>query len=329
MLFGDELIGKTVVDLDDRYFNPEWKAIEYKPIEYREIYHPSTALAQGTVLCWVDVFKQDEEHLECNRKFDVTPEPVEEYELRLSIYNTKEIPGDMNDIFIKAWMNEKDKKETDTHWRCSTGEGSFNYRLLYNIKAPQDAPEAYNMTFQVYDRELIGANVLLVEYQLDLKLLVEDCMKTQKNQHLNKTYSKAHFEPQYYVNPKNPNADPLELEWEDEESFWLKANPIKCEEGEEPEPAYLRVDIRILPMEKAKVTSVGGARSDPNNSPELPAPVGRMEFSLNPFSMLAQLLGPELCAKMVGCMCITALCALMVAMAPMIISGIITKALTG
>lgn len=84
----------------------------------------------------------------------------------------------MNDIFIKAWMNEKDKKETDTHWRCSTGEGSFNYRLLYNIKAPQDAPEAYNMTFQVYDRELIGANVLLVEYQLDLKLLVEDCMKT-------------------------------------------------------------------------------------------------------------------------------------------------------
>lgn len=57
MLFGDELIGKTVIDLDDRYFNPEWKAIEYKPVEYRELYHPSTALAQGTVLCWVDVFK--------------------------------------------------------------------------------------------------------------------------------------------------------------------------------------------------------------------------------------------------------------------------------
>lgn len=132
------------------------------------------------------------------------------------------------------------------------------------------------------------------------------------------------------MNPANPKADPLELEWEDEDSFWLKAMPIKAaEEGEEPEPAYLRVDIRVLPMEKAKVTSVGGARSDPNNSPELPAPVGRMEFSLNPFSMLAQLLGPELMAKMVGCLCMTACCALLVAMAPMIISGMITKLLTG
>lgn len=24
-LFGDDLIGKTIVDLDDRYFSPEWK----------------------------------------------------------------------------------------------------------------------------------------------------------------------------------------------------------------------------------------------------------------------------------------------------------------
>jgi len=55
-LFGDDLIGKTVIDLDDRFFSQEWKAIKDKPIEYRELYHPSTTLAQGTVLCWVDIF---------------------------------------------------------------------------------------------------------------------------------------------------------------------------------------------------------------------------------------------------------------------------------
>lgn len=32
-LFGDDLIGKTVIDLDDRQFCPEWSSIEYKPIE--------------------------------------------------------------------------------------------------------------------------------------------------------------------------------------------------------------------------------------------------------------------------------------------------------
>jgi len=44
-LFGDDLIGKTTVDLDDRYFNPEWQGIKDKPIEYRQLYHPSTSLS--------------------------------------------------------------------------------------------------------------------------------------------------------------------------------------------------------------------------------------------------------------------------------------------
>ena len=39
LLFGDDLIGKTVIDLDDRYFNPNWQAIDEKPIETRELYH--------------------------------------------------------------------------------------------------------------------------------------------------------------------------------------------------------------------------------------------------------------------------------------------------
>ena len=58
-LFGDDLIGRTVLDLDDRFFSPEWRGLLDKPIEYRELYHPSTSLAQGTVLCWVDIFEQD------------------------------------------------------------------------------------------------------------------------------------------------------------------------------------------------------------------------------------------------------------------------------
>ena len=34
-LFGDELIGKTSIDLDDRFFCSEWQSIQDKPIEYR------------------------------------------------------------------------------------------------------------------------------------------------------------------------------------------------------------------------------------------------------------------------------------------------------
>jgi Ca2+-dependent lipid-binding protein len=35
MVFGDDLIGTTVVDLEDRYFSLEWNAMVDKPIEYR------------------------------------------------------------------------------------------------------------------------------------------------------------------------------------------------------------------------------------------------------------------------------------------------------
>lgn len=43
--FGDELIGVTKLDLDDRQFNKEWQAIKEKPIEYRPLYHPSSAMS--------------------------------------------------------------------------------------------------------------------------------------------------------------------------------------------------------------------------------------------------------------------------------------------
>jgi hypothetical protein len=40
MLFGDDLIGETLIDLEDRYFSSDWNAMPMKPIEYRNLYHP-------------------------------------------------------------------------------------------------------------------------------------------------------------------------------------------------------------------------------------------------------------------------------------------------
>ena len=43
--FGDDLIGKTTLDLDDRYFSKSWQAIESKPIEYRDLRHPESTIS--------------------------------------------------------------------------------------------------------------------------------------------------------------------------------------------------------------------------------------------------------------------------------------------
>ena len=73
--------------------------------------------------------------------WDITPLPQRDYEVRLAVFDTKDvictdIEG-TSDVFIKAHIDDKDKKETDTHFRCSNGKASFNYRLLYKINAPR------------------------------------------------------------------------------------------------------------------------------------------------------------------------------------------------
>jgi len=43
--FGDDHIGTTKIDLDDRFYNKEWSAIENKPIEFRDLYNPTSAIS--------------------------------------------------------------------------------------------------------------------------------------------------------------------------------------------------------------------------------------------------------------------------------------------
>ena len=57
-MFGDDLIGKTSIDLDDRFFSGDWQALEEKPIEYRQIYHESSMNSQGVVICWLEIEPQ-------------------------------------------------------------------------------------------------------------------------------------------------------------------------------------------------------------------------------------------------------------------------------
>ena len=78
-------------------------------------------------------------------------------------------------------------------------------------------------------------------------------------------------------------------------------------------------------MDQADGAKVGEGRSEPNNSPVLPAPVGRMEFSLNPFKMLSQIFGKAFVAKMIGVLCCCACVAMCVAMVPLVISGVTSK----
>lgn len=46
------------------------------------------------------------------------------------------------------------------------------------------------------------------------------------------------------------------------------------------------ISLEFLPSWKAETSLVGKGRNEPNVNPYLPPPVGRFEWSLNPFKML-------------------------------------------
>ena len=265
---------------------------------------------------------------------DITPEQSMEYQLRVSIYDTKNVPmvdiEGMSDVFIKAWIDEKNQKETDTHWRCSTGEASFNWRMLFNINCPNTSGknelDAYKLKFAVYDRDILSGNDFICDYEIDLRLMMEDCKLTQRGMHLNKQYFESYFAKNYHkTDVTKSDAPQLKLEFEDDgDSFWLVYFAKDKDGNLEKDPIKLRVDIRLFPMTLVEANKVGDQRSEPNHSPELPKPVGRMEFSLNPFKMISQLIGPAFAKKLMAVACVCACLALCLMMLPFIASNLVS-----
>lgn len=55
-IFGDELIGSTSVDLEERIFNLKWVSMRKKPIEKRSLYLPGKGV-RGRLEMWIDLIR--------------------------------------------------------------------------------------------------------------------------------------------------------------------------------------------------------------------------------------------------------------------------------
>ena len=96
-----------------------------------------TSQSQGFLRLWVDVVPIEDDKFPL---LDITPPLTEQFEARVVIYGTEEIPaGDafsnQSDLFVKAKLGGSlCWKSTDTHFLCKSGKGSFNYRLKFPVQ---------------------------------------------------------------------------------------------------------------------------------------------------------------------------------------------------
>jgi len=180
----DEIIGTTIIDLEDRWFSEIWRKWQgLRPIERRTLWSPYATSGQGFVGCWLDIF--DRETARKNPPIQIAPPVNHEYEVRVIIWKTENIPNgdpdsEASDMYVSVQFgnDSKNTRKTDTHLKAENGVGSFNWRMKFPMKLPLRQEGASNMKIQVWDWDALGDDDCICEsnfnFEIPLKKAVMD-----------------------------------------------------------------------------------------------------------------------------------------------------------
>ena len=99
---------------------------------------------------WVDIMTMKEARRVQKEKLFAPPE--QKVEVRVVCWKSEGVrskAGGITDLFVQFLMEGQTKRQdTDTHWRCINGKGSWNYRLKFPVSLPIKS-EFSRLRFQV------------------------------------------------------------------------------------------------------------------------------------------------------------------------------------
>lgn len=133
----------------------------------------------------------------------------------------------------------------------------------------------------------------------------------------------------YYdsVLANNARNQKLDFDSSDSSRFWVPMRYKNRQTHREEVRGQVKIQVDVLPIDYAIKNKVGKARDEPNHSPKLPEPEGRIQLTLNPFEMYKQLIGPEIrnkiCMYLIGCVCFLMYLALIPTITGSVVGGII------
>eukprot|EP00477_Mikrocytos_mackini_P000747 GAHX01000799.1.p1 GENE.GAHX01000799.1~~GAHX01000799.1.p1 ORF type:complete len:1565 (+),score=320.33 GAHX01000799.1:36-4730(+) len=292
------LIGKTSIDLEERFYSNTWREYKNKPIELRKLYDINSKRSKGYMEMWVDIFESPAPMM-----IDIRLPPPKQYDLRVVVWSTRNVAikdtiTEMTDIFVKGNLilpsNEKLSKDeqihwsqrTDIHYRAESGVGNFNWRFIFkDIQLPlNESMIQPRLNLQLWDKDLFSPNDAICETNINLSHL----LKSANNSRTCKNYNFEHFGENKHIEVSGMQ--------EGLQRFWVKDLTHPNFEGNQGE---VEISVELVDKEYARVNPAGMGRSEPNQSPFLEKPEGRKKFSiLHPFTTLKNMLGPKLIRKL-------------------------------
>ena len=161
----DDLIGETIIDLENRYFSKKWRVLEQKPIETRILRQPISSMPRGKIRLWVELIPLNA--IDKKIKWYIEPKPHLEFEIRVVVWECSNVPArdkeGTSDIYIIGKIGEQ-QFQTDTHLRSADGYGSFNWRMVWRVMLPIKDP---TITFQIWDQDFMTEDDFIAEATID------------------------------------------------------------------------------------------------------------------------------------------------------------------
>jgi hypothetical protein len=279
------LIGETVIDLSDRWYNSQWKrrmATGLLPYENRTLYHPGCYdLPQGKLELCVHMYKQSEASM-----YDFIPiakQRPEPWELRIVIWDCEKVLTDLMgkdgtgkpDLFfcVEFQCSDSDKsenifpskkiQESSVFYGAKAGRAEFNYRFKFPVMVPCVLPR---LKVKVFERSWIGSNGYLAEAIVELEPIFLSASRTRGRVDRERAEIKL-YHPDF-------------------------ATSVRGTVG---------MQLSLVTQEYAEENPVGYARDEPNNDPYLPPvqPIGETMLE-KIVKVLTRVLGGLVCAGIIG-----------------------------
>lgn len=319
----DPLIGRTTVDLEDRWFLPMYQdlirgnkvPIEYRPLESGD----AGSLCKGSLEMWIEL-------LDATAAAEIplnplrAPPPIE-VEIRVAIFTARDISlrlcvddhtGEQREkvdlifrcaIDCKAYNGSQPREqETDVH-HGSQGDAEFNWRFVYSrITVTKGVPIDCFIQLSLWEHFIVMRPALLCESLIEMKNYCKKVAATGdaitieadlpltnlKLQQLLKSEEEGGYYGEY------DDADGGSDDDDDEDDYEIDPDAMNNTAGATDEPkeqvsgAIAKVIVQVYSQVEASMEDmkVGTGRNEPNRNPVLPYPkTGRNWKSVLPTAL--------------------------------------------